>query len=110
MKYFHVIPFVLILPVNVYASSTKPLPDGEARDLIIRGNISAFEGECPCPYSEKDTPSRDPCGESSFYNQSPGSIKCYPGDISDEEVRRFREQYRIEEPKLPWEKEKKPGY
>ncbi len=101
----------LCMSSTCFAANTKPLPDGEARDLMIRGNISAFQGECPCPYSP-DTKSveREPCGENSFYNQNPGSIKCYAGDISDEELKQFRNQYQIEEPKLPWDKDKKPGY
>ncbi|MGD9592958.1 MAG: hypothetical protein AB7V32_10595 [Candidatus Berkiella sp.] len=97
----------LLVSASCFAQ-TKPLPDDEAKDLIIRGNISAFEGDCPCPYSEdKD---RQTCGENSAYHQNPGSIKCYPGDISAQELNRFREQYNIEEPKMPWDKEKRPGY
>ncbi len=92
----------------VYASDGKPLPDGEARDLIIRGSISSYEGDCPCPYSiDKE---RNECGENSAYRQSPGSIKCYPGDISEDELQQFRSNSNIPEPKMPWDKEKKPGY
>lgn len=109
MKYRLQMAVMLLVVASLsFAQETKPLPDGEVRDLIIRGNISAFEGECPCPYTLDKN--KNICGENSSYNQSPGSVKCYPGDISDQELRQFRSQNNIEPPKLPWEKDKREGY
>ncbi|MBS0288782.1 MAG: hypothetical protein JSS07_01935 [Proteobacteria bacterium] len=105
MKQLYLV-IIVLLPMNVLAS--KPLSDGGVRDLIISGNISAYEGDCPCPYSVDKR--KDTCGDHSAYSVYPGEIKCYPGDISDAEVRQYREQYLVDEPKLPWEKSKKEGY
>ncbi len=89
-------------------SETKPLKDGDVRQLIINGNISSFQGECPCPYHNDKNGNK--CGENSAYNQNPGEIKCYPGDISDQELKQFRIDNNIDAPKLPWDKTKKEGY
>ncbi len=90
-------------------NDTKPMPDGDVKALIINGNISSYQGDCPCPYSQ-DRDRRNTCGENSVYNQNPGEIKCYPGDISDQELKQFRIENNIEVPKLPWDKKKKEGY
>lgn len=109
MKYRLHVAYILMAFASVtIAEETKPLPDGEVRDLIIRGNISAFEGECPCPYTLDKN--KNICGENSSYNQNPGTVKCYPGDISDQELRQFRERNNIDAPKLPWERDKREGY
>ena len=100
--------FIVFASKYAIADTGKPLPDGDARDLIIRGSISSFEGDCPCPYSEDKE--RHICGDNSAYRQNPGSIKCYAGDISDRELKQFRIDNNIPEPRLPWDKEKRPGF
>jgi hypothetical protein len=86
----------------------KPLQDAEVRDLMINGNLSAYTGPCPCPFSV-DKMGKE-CGENSVYSQSPGQMKCYRGDISDQEVAQYRKENNIDVPKLPWDQDKKEGY
>ncbi len=100
--------FILLLNVPFACKAAKPLTDDGVRDLIISGNINAYEGECPCPYSLDNHKLK--CGDNSAYSVYPGQIKCYPGDISKDEVKRYRQENQMEAPKYPWEKDKKEGF
>jgi hypothetical protein len=60
---------------------------------IIADSISAYPHSCPCPYS----PNRAgrACGERSAYSRvagASGALMCYPQDIPDSEIARYRER------------------
>jgi hypothetical protein len=62
-------------------------------NAIIAESVSTYPGLCPCPYS----PNRagHACGDRSVYSRvgrSSGSLKCYPQDIADHEIARYRER------------------
>jgi hypothetical protein len=60
---------------------------------IISDSIAAYPHSCPCPYS----PNRAgrACGERSAYSRvagASGQLMCYPQDIPDSEIARYRER------------------
>ena len=58
--------------------------------IIIADSIAAYPHSCPCPYS----PNRAgrACGDRSAYSRVAGSLICYPQDIPDGEIARYRER------------------
>lgn len=100
----------MMLPQIVLAN--KPLTDGDIRNYIVSGSISNYPEVCPCPFSTSQGADKQmhECGDQSAYIQNPESVKCYPGDVTDQEVRQYRRDNGIDEPMLPWDKDKKPGY
>jgi len=69
-------------------------PLASARDirrLMIEQSLSSYFGSCPCPYNT-DRAGRS-CGRRSAYSRPGGAAPlCYPSDISDAQVRSFRDQ------------------
>ncbi|MBI2790978.1 MAG: hypothetical protein HYX61_03380 [Gammaproteobacteria bacterium] len=108
MKYQSLFFIVIVLLPSAIFAEGKPLTDGDIRNYILSGNLSTFTEECPCPYSLDNK--KNVCGENSEYVKNPGTLKCYPGDVTDEEVRQYRRDNNTEKPYLPWNKEKKEGY
>jgi hypothetical protein len=65
------------------------LSDQKLRQMVIDQSIAEYPGSCPCPYNT-DRAGRS-CGRRSAYNRPGGySPKCYPRDVSSEEVDRLR--------------------
>lgn len=68
----------------------RELTDGQIRQILIDESIATYPGNCPCPYSRARNGSR--CGKRSAYSRPGGEAPlCYPKDVSDERVRRYRE-------------------
>ena len=58
---------------------------------LIQQSLASYSGNCPCPYN-LDSLGRK-CGKRSAHSKSGGeSPLCFLDDITDEEVRRFRER------------------
>ena len=69
--------------------------DEEIRDLIVQASISAYSGNCPCPYNRASDGSR--CGGRSAYTRPGGASPiCYPNQISQEMVEQYRAVHRFE--------------
>jgi hypothetical protein len=68
--------------------SPPPLTPAEIESikaLLVQASIDAYEGSCPCPYSEARDGST--CGGRSAYSRAGGEEPlCYPEDVSDEMV------------------------
>lgn len=65
------------------------LSDTEIRDLLIRESIATYPGNCPCPYSVNRAGRR--CGATSAYSKPGGySPLCYPTDVTQDMIDRFR--------------------
>lgn len=63
--------------------------DDLIRRQIIERSLSAYGGSCPCPYNT-DRAGRS-CGARSAWSRPGGASPiCYPSDISDADVQRFR--------------------
>ena len=67
--------------------------DKEIRALLITESLAGYYGSCPCPYNV-DRAGRS-CGRRSAYSRPGGrSPRCYESDITDSEVKAFRERSR----------------
>ncbi len=82
-----------VLAGHVAAAQEKQVSDGEIRRLIVQESIAAYSGACPCPESRKQNGDR--CGKSSAYSRDGGDRPlCYPSNVSDAAVQRYRERMR----------------
>ena len=67
------------------------LSDGQVRAKIIEASLSTYAGNCPCPHSINAAGRR--CGDSSAWSKRGGAAPlCYPDDVTDEQVRAWRER------------------
>jgi hypothetical protein len=83
--------FCLILGFAATANAKQESSDEEIRQLIIQQSIAQYPGVCACPYSVARNGSR--CGGRSAYSKPGGySPMCFPQDVPDEMVRRFRQR------------------
>lgn len=74
-------------------SSQPAMTDEQIRQAIIRESIARYSGNCPCPYNADRAGRR--CGARSAHSRPGGaSPKCFPSDVSDAEVQRFRQSRR----------------
>jgi len=77
------------------AAETKPsgqLSNDQIKQEIIRQSIASYPGNCPCPYNTMRNGLR--CGGNSAYSRPGGrSPICYPSDVTDEMVEKYRKQY-----------------
>ena len=64
--------------------------DIDVWNMIIRDSITSYGRVCPCPYSENRAGRT--CGTRSAYSRVRGSVTCFPNDISDAAVSRYRER------------------
>jgi hypothetical protein len=58
--------------------------------MIIQDSIASDPHLCPCPYSANRAGRA--CGTRSAYSRVAGSLICYPQDIPDEQIARYRER------------------
>lgn len=69
----------------------------EIRALLIAESLAEYYGSCPCPYNV-DRAGRS-CGRRSAYSRPGGRApRCYDADVSDAEVKAFRERNRPRPP------------
>jgi len=81
---------LVLLATPALAQSQADLRD---RQAMIAESIRNYSGNCPCPYNS-DRAGRS-CGQRSAYSKPGGaSPLCYPGDISDAMLERWRERQR----------------
>ena len=65
------------------------ISDAEIRQQLIAQSIAAYPGTCPCPYFA-DRAGRS-CGARSAWSRAGGYVPlCYPADVSNEAVEKFR--------------------
>lgn len=91
---------IILTPLTAQAVK-RPMSDAQIREVIVKGSVNSFTGDCPCPYSTD--PKGNKCGDNSEYFQSPGDLYCYPEDVSNRQIFEFRARNRIPNPKQPWE-------
>jgi hypothetical protein len=86
-------PFrALLIGVLLATSKTygaDPPTDAQIRARLIAESIRAYPGNCPCP-ENRDAAGRR-CGARSAHSRAGGrTVLCYPEDVTDELVRRYR--------------------
>lgn len=80
------------------AAGAESLTDEQVRKRMIQDSIAAYPGACPCPYSLNRSGRK--CGKNSAYSKPGGEAPlCNPGDISDDQVDKYRKRHKIENPK-----------
>ena len=94
MKRIYIACFSLLV-ASTPLLAKQTLSDDEIRQAIIRESIASYPGPCACPYNLARNGSR--CGGRSAYSKLGGyDPLCYPSDISDETVRRYRASHGAE--------------
>lgn len=75
--------------VGVQAATVS---DDNVREQMIQESLDDYPGNCPCPYNTMRNGRS--CGGRSAYSRPGGySPLCYKRDISDEEVRDYRQSH-----------------
>lgn len=70
--------------------SVATAPDSIIRQILVRRSVSSYSGSCACPYNRDSAGRR--CGGRSAYSRPGGAAPlCYERNVSDAQVRRFRE-------------------
>jgi hypothetical protein len=74
---------------GLLAAQAFALSDADVRQRIVQESISAYPGNCPCPYNV-DRAGRA-CGNRSAWSKPGGaSPTCYANEVSEEQVRAWR--------------------
>jgi hypothetical protein len=68
------------------------MTDEQVRESVVRESVASYSGSCACPENTDAAGRR--CGARSAYSK-PGGAKpiCYPHEVSDEQVREFRQRH-----------------
>jgi hypothetical protein len=81
---------VIAMLAFVSAGPAVAQSDAQIRQRMISESIASYSGSCPCPYNT-DRAGRS-CGRRSAYSRPGGYAPlCYPNDISNDEVRAWRQ-------------------
>lgn len=83
----------LVLAVaSAHIAEASEFTDEQIRQILIRDSIASYSGNCPCPYNADRAGRR--CGKRSAYSRPGGYAPlCYPQDVTDEMVARYRRQH-----------------
>jgi hypothetical protein len=80
---------LLVCLCTFQARAADALTDDEVRQRIIAASKAAYPGSCPCPENLDRAGRR--CGMRSARSKPGGeSVLCYPTDVTDEQVKRWR--------------------
>ena len=72
------------------SAEQRKLSDAEVRVFLVQESIAAYSGACPCPETRNSRGAR--CGGNSAYSRPGGSRPmCYPTDVTDVMVQRYRD-------------------
>ena len=83
----------LLLTLTSFSASaeTRAVSEADIWSMIIRDSIVSYAHSCPCPYSADRSGRR--CGDRSAYTRlGAAALMCYPQDIPDAEIARYRER------------------
>lgn len=84
-------PPVSISVASVPSSSATSSPQSTSaiKQALIEQSQASYSGACPCPYNTTSSGRR--CGGNSAYSRPGGaSPLCYPGDVTEQMVERYR--------------------
>lgn len=94
-------PLLLLLllaaGISPISAGAKSMTDADVRQTMIQESISAYPGNCPCPYNHASNGSR--CGKRSAWSRPGGYAPlCFPEDITNEMVKTYRKAHGISAP------------
>jgi hypothetical protein len=82
---------LLFALVTIPHSVRADLSDVQIRSILINKSLSAYPGNCPCPYNV-DRAGRH-CGARSAYSKPGGrSPICFETDVTTEMIRAYRDR------------------
>ncbi|MFJ3481947.1 hypothetical protein ACIPL1_01050 [Pseudomonas sp. NPDC090202] len=93
MKKLAISLFATLALLSAFSATAKEtrLSDATIIQHIIEDSISAYPGNCPCPYNSARNGSR--CGKRSAYNRAGGySPLCFKEDVTQDMVQEYRER------------------
>jgi len=83
----------LLVVGAVAALEVERLSDSQIRDRIVAESKASYPGNCPCPENLDRAGRR--CGARSAWSKPGGRTPiCYAKEVSEEQVRQFRERLR----------------
>lgn len=83
---------VLLSTLSIAEVQAAAISDDEVRQQMIQESLNGYPGNCPCPYNTMRN--GHACGGSSAYSRPGGySPLCYKDDISDADVRDYRQSH-----------------
>ena len=86
------VSLLLMLTSLSALAETRAVSEADIWSMIIRDSIVSYARGCPCPYSADRSGRR--CGDRSAYARHGATVlMCYPQDIPDAEIARYRERY-----------------
>ena len=86
---FHAIGALSCGWLSALSSRRTRHTDAEIKDVLIKQSISAYSGNCPCPYNRDRAGRR--CGGRSAYSRPGGaSPLCFPTDVGSTAVASYR--------------------
>lgn len=82
--------FLISIPLYALAEQNGTiLSDDKIKHILIQQSISAYPGNCPCPY-HADRAGRQ-CGKRSAWYKAGGYTPlCYPSDVTPQMIERYR--------------------
>jgi hypothetical protein len=88
--------FSIFMPLHVMGQqSSIVLSDDKIKVLLIQESVSAYPGNCPCPYYT-DRAGRQ-CGKRSAWSKPGGySPLCYPSDVTSQMLENYRNRKRLD--------------
>lgn len=87
------------------SSQAAAVSDDAIRQQMIQESLDDYPGNCPCPYNIMRNGRS--CGGRSAYSRPGGySPLCYKDDVSDEDVRDYRQSHGLTAAAKPHAKER----
>jgi hypothetical protein len=87
-------PSLAVACWSLSAAAQRHVSDDAVRQMMIKDSISAYSGNCPCPYNYAANGSS--CGRRSAYSRPSGaSPLCYATDITEKMVDQYRQGHGI---------------
>lgn len=82
---------MLSFAAPVMAKGPATRSDNQIKALLIQQSISAYRGNCACPYNTASNGSS--CGRRSAYSRGGGYAPlCYPEDVTRQMIADYRSQ------------------
>ena len=81
----------LLVFAAVAALAAEQLSDSQIRDRIVAESLASYPGNCPCPFNVDRAGRR--CGARSAWSKQGGRTPiCYATEVSDQQVRQYRQR------------------
>lgn len=84
--------FALVLVLFSFPTKAKitRLSDEAVKEMIIKGSIASYSGNCPCPFNTARNGSS--CGKRSAWSRAGGySPICYKNEVTKKMINEWRE-------------------